>query len=370
MDEAMELITRHHIQALCFEGATLGGIPMESQPMQQLFKAYCNFVVAATRQNKAIEKLLDTFENNGIDYIPLKGSRMRPLYPKPELRTMGDADILIRLEQYESIVPLVQALGYRPYSQTDHDHSWDSKDLFLELHHVLLAPDEVGFTPMQADGWSVAHPVKGCRWGMRTEDEWLYQFGHFVKHYSTGIGIRHVADLWMFLKHHPQMDDAYISERLQKLRLEEFYGNVMGLIKLWFEDGPDNETLQFMNDYIFACGSWGTSQNHQLGDVVKGTTKNESVASQFGKKLVKFLFPGREAVEKTFPVVKKHRWLYVPLLPVRPIYRLFKERSIGKIWLQTARSYESTRVDEKRRQLEMVGLHTSPQAHESKENGE
>ena len=364
LDEAIDLINKHHIQALCFEGATLCGIPMGSSPMQKLFHAYCNFAIVANRQDKAIEKLFKTLEDNGIDYIPLKGSRMRPLYPKPELRTMGDADILIRLEQYEAIVPLVLSLGYRYHSQTDHDYCWTSKDLFLELHHMLLAPDEVAFTPMQADGWSVAHPVIGCRWGMRIEDEWLYQFGHFTKHYSDGIGIRHVADLWMFLKHHPQMDESYITQQLRKLRMEEFYSNVMGLIKLWFEDGPSNETLAFMNDYIFACGSWGTTQTHQLNDVVKGTTKNESIPRQFWRKLIKFLFPGREAVEQTFPVAAKHRWLYVPLLLARPVYRLFKERNIGKIWARTAKSYDTARVDEKRRQLELVGLHTQQQTDE------
>ena len=39
-------------------------------------------------------------EENGIDYLPLKGYNLKKLYPKPELRTMGDADVLIRLADF------------------------------------------------------------------------------------------------------------------------------------------------------------------------------------------------------------------------------------------------------------------------------
>ena len=37
---------------------------------------------------------------------------MKALYPAPELRVMGDADVLIRLEQYEKIVPLMEKMGF------------------------------------------------------------------------------------------------------------------------------------------------------------------------------------------------------------------------------------------------------------------
>lgn len=38
------------------------------------------------------------FDAGGIDYMPLKGSILKDLYPRHEMRMMGDADILIRME--------------------------------------------------------------------------------------------------------------------------------------------------------------------------------------------------------------------------------------------------------------------------------
>ena len=105
IEDAASVIRRHHIASLCYEGAVLCGIPTDSAFMGNLFKRYCATTVKTMRQERAVAKLFQAFETSGIDYIPLKGSRMRPLYPKPELRIMGDADILIRQEQYERIVP-------------------------------------------------------------------------------------------------------------------------------------------------------------------------------------------------------------------------------------------------------------------------
>lgn len=181
---------------------------------------------------------------------------MRPLYPKPELRIMGDADTLFRLEQYERIVPIVMELGYQTYAHTDHDFSFESPDLFLELHHRLLSPEETAYTAVYADGWCMAKPLSGCRWEISLEDEWLYMFDHFTKHYASGIGIRHVSYLWMFLRAYLSMDKAYVNKQLSKLNFGKFYNNVLALIETWFEDGQATEITDYMSNYVFSMVAW------------------------------------------------------------------------------------------------------------------
>lgn len=48
------------------------------------------------RQQHELSVIKSEFEKNGIDYAPIKGSVVREYYPRPELRTMGDADVLIK----------------------------------------------------------------------------------------------------------------------------------------------------------------------------------------------------------------------------------------------------------------------------------
>lgn len=356
IEDAVSVIRRHQIMSLCYEGAALCGIPTDTPFMQKLFQRYCASTLQSMRQGRAVEKLLQAFESSGIDYIPLKGSRMRPLYPKPELRVMGDADILIRLEQYERIVPIVEELGYQPYSQTDHDHSWESKDLFLELHHRLLDREEAAYTAVYADGWKMAKRCTGTRWEMSLEDEWLYMFGHFTKHYASGIGIRHVTDLWMFLQAYPNMDTAYIHKQLSKLKFGEFYNNVLALIYVWFQDAQTTEITEFMTNYVFSCGSWGTDDDKMMSQLAHDAEHKIPLPVQFLKQVWQFFFPPRARLEKTFPVLKEHGWLYPFLALIRPFIRLFGDRGAVKTWFRIAGKYSGEKVDEKREQLEYVGL--------------
>ena len=356
IEEAASVIRLHQIATLCYEGAVICGIPTDTPFMKRLFELYCSATIKTAQQDRAVSKLLQAFETSGIDYIALKGTRMRSLYPKPELRIMGDADILIRSEQYENIVPIVEALGYKPYAQTDHDHSWESQNLFLVLLHRLLDREETAYTAIYADGWQIAKPLSGCRWEMSLEDEWLYMFGHFTKHYSTGIGIRHVADLWMFLQAYPNLDHAYINKQLSKLKFGKFYNNVLALIKLWFEDAHATEITDYMSNYVFSNGSWGTNENHMMTELASDSEKNIPLPIQFLKKVWFFFFPPRARLEKAFPVLKKHGWLYPFLALIRPFVRMFSDRGAVRLWFRLAGDYSGDKVDEKRRQLEYVGL--------------
>lgn len=356
IEDAASVIHNHQIASLCYEGAALCGIPTDTPFMKELFKTYCSVVIKITRQDRAVAKLFKAFEAAGIDYIPLKGCRMRALYPKPEFRLMGDADILIRLEQYESIVPIVKAQGYKRFNESDHDHAWESPDLFLELHHRLLSPSETAYTAIYDDGWSLAKHRRGSCWEMSLEDEWLYMICHFAKHYESGIGIRHVADLWMFLRTYNNLDNAYINKRLSELKFEKFYSNVLALIRLWFEDGKSTEITEFMTDYVFASGCWGTMDAKLESKLFRDTVDNVPRHVQFMKRLFHFFFPPRERLAWFFPVLRKHAWLYPFLALIRPFVRLIEDRHAPKLWLRIAGSYSSDTVDERIKQLEYVGL--------------
>ncbi|MBR4077439.1 MAG: nucleotidyltransferase family protein, partial [Oscillospiraceae bacterium] len=98
--EAYAVAKRHHMSTLLYDGAIRCGIDRGLPVMQKLFQNYVRLMVISERQMAQVEKIATAFQEAGIDYMPLKGTLMKGRYPKPELRVMGDADILIRLEQY------------------------------------------------------------------------------------------------------------------------------------------------------------------------------------------------------------------------------------------------------------------------------
>ena len=194
MDEVLRCMKYHHIDALIYEGATLCGVDATTPAMRTLFARYCKSVQVSVRQMREVARVFRIFEENGIAYMPLKGCNLKALYPRPELRAMGDADILIRVEQYEKIRPFLQALGFTEESESDHELVWQSDGLYLELHKSLIPLHDKDFYGYFGEGWQLAKQEIGMRYSMTAENELVFLFSHFAKHYRDGgIGCRYVG---------------------------------------------------------------------------------------------------------------------------------------------------------------------------------
>ena len=138
MTEVLQQMKSHHISTMLYEGAVCCGVDRADPAMLQLFRQYCKALQISELQMQEIKRIFDAFEKNGIDYMPLKGCKMKSLYPKPELRIMGDADILIRNEQREAIARIMESLGFVQENESDHEWVWTTKGLYLELHKRLI----------------------------------------------------------------------------------------------------------------------------------------------------------------------------------------------------------------------------------------
>ena len=156
--------------------------------------------------------------------MPLKGCIMKAYYPKQELRLMGDADILIRVEQYDKVSSIMKELGFEEREKSDQDYTWHSAFLRVELHKHLMPLGARSFYSYFGDGWVRAHKQKNTRYEMLPEDFFLFIFAHFAKHYRlAGIGCRHVVDLWVFFKSVGLHNNEYVEKELKKLNLFEFF---------------------------------------------------------------------------------------------------------------------------------------------------
>ena len=310
-------IKYHEIVPLTYEGALLCGISKKTPAMNLLFQDYCRFFMRSEEQMQAIGRIYAAFDANKIDYLPVKGCNMKPLYPKPELRVMGDADILIRMEQYSQIVPIMESLGFEATQESDHEYIWRSKELYLELHKRLIPSYNKDFYSYFGDGWRLAKIQEGCRYRMLPEDEFIYLFTHFAKHYRDGgIGCRQVVDLWIFRRAFPQLDEAYIKQELEKLQLFRFYQNICHLIEVWFQDGQADETTDFISDFIFQSGTWGTAHSHVLSSEVKNKKIAGSAKGGKLRTVCSVVFPTALSMQKEFPVLKSAPYLRPVLWPV------------------------------------------------------
>ena len=150
--------------------------------MQRLFSHYCKVMLHSERQMMAIERMFEAFEPNGIPFMPLKGCNMKKLYTKPELRSMGDVDILIHPEDHDRIFPLMEELGFRYNKEDDHVFDWRSPNLHVELHKSLVPITDEDYFSYYGTGWQLGIRGEGSRHDLSIEDAYIFMFTHFARH--------------------------------------------------------------------------------------------------------------------------------------------------------------------------------------------
>lgn len=358
MEDAESLILKHQIVGLAYEGALLCGVAQSDPVMQRLFQLYFQHVIRDQKQTKALEMLFATFEANGVDYLPFKGIDMKKLYPDPAMRPMGDADVLIRMEQYDKIREIMQNLAYVEGKQTGHELIWDCPELHVELHKQLMSSYFPDLQNYYGDGWRFAKSLKNYRYTYSPEEMYIYHFAHLVKHYRRGgIGLRHVIDLWLFKNSNPEMNMEYIETELAHLRLEKFHENVWRMIDSWFNDASTDEITDYLTNFFFTSGSWGNHMNFQrfmaLKDKKQGIADNKTTFA----KVIILLFPRLNSMKEKYPVLRRLPWLLPFMWPVRWGRVLLFRRNYISQARNRLKCTSNKAVSEYEESLHYVGLH-------------
>ena len=214
---AYPMIGRHQVAPLVYEGARLSGLDAAAPVMRQMFRDYCMQTLRSERQMRAVGELRAAFDSAGIEYLFFKGVVLKARYPAPEMRIMGDADVLIRTAQYPAVDGILRELGYEL-----REWQYVSHDLILEPHKLLVDPEDKGDLAVFGDGWALTEPDGEGRPCLSPRAEFAHLVSHLAKHFRTGgVGLRQMIDLWL-------LRDAGESagELLGRLGLTEFYENI------------------------------------------------------------------------------------------------------------------------------------------------
>lgn len=355
-DNALNTAKKHQIIPMLYYGVQYSGIALPTEIMQFLELATFKNISVSQNQLYASEQIYKAFDENGIDYMPLKGSVLKYIYPKPEMRPMGDADILIKNEQTEKINAVISNLGYvkNESHKGDYDTVWDKKGvLHLELHWNIVSPINRVYYKYFQSGWQFARKVNNDsrKYEMAPEDNLVYLFTHFANHYRYGgIGIRHLTDFYVFIMKNPDLDNKKIESALSEMGLLQFYKNVLNTADVWFNGKKNTEITDFITDKIFSGGSYGTQAAHALSSETRiSGAKNKN-------RLIRRIFPSRNNMEHNFPIVKK----YPALIPFLWVFRwvralLFRRNNI-KAEYKNIKNISSSQIEKYSEELKYVGL--------------
>ena len=348
---AVKIAKAHQISTLVCFGAKTCKLADELAMDRLLADAY-KFTLISEAQTELTEKIKTAFEQEYIDYMLLKGANIKSIYPSPEMRMMSDIDILIKQSQYDKISKIMLSLGFNEIIQSDHELIWQKDKLMVELHKRLIPSYNKDFYAYFGEGWQLAKKQENtCCHKLSAEDEFVFIFTHLAKHYrDAGIGLKHFVDVFLLLEN-TKLNKEYVLDALKKLKLDEFYINVIKTLNAWFNGGQEDEITTLITKTVFSGGAYGKGENNILSQAVKADKKGFKI-----KKVLSLMFLPLKKMQKRYACLNKLPILLPVFWVVRWVqFLLFKRKNFNR-QMQQIKNATNQKINEYQLNLNTVGL--------------
>ena len=319
---------------------------------------YKEILVRDANRTYELEVLKTEFEKNNIDYILLKGSVTKHLYPDTSMRVMSDADILYRNGDLKLIDQIFESCGYKLYKKEPKEVSYLKPEVKIKFEMQTQLVDEgyeLWFNYLSNIWSKCIQSGNSNEYYMKDEDFYLYHIIHMAKHFkNSGIGLTHLMDVYIINKSYTKMDWEYLAKELEILKLKTFEYNIRHLALRWFDNETitDNElehTLNLLGKYIFYGGAFGIITQQEVNAIV---SRNDTKISWRKK-----IFPNLNIMIDYYgSVLKKHRWL-LPLYWIRlNCKRLFLEHKKLKDSINRLNNISCKRIETTKELMNRCGL--------------
>ncbi len=270
-----------------------------------------------SKNRHTFEYISEIFNNEGIEFVPLKGALMKKMYPESWLRSSCDIDILVREGDFKKAVSALSNADFKTKGKLNyHDISLIYDDTNVELHFSIkenikgldIWLEKVWDNVVKADGTML----------LETNDYFTFHhIAHMMHHFVTGgCGIRPFIDFWILRRNKFFNEDAVL-ELCRKSGLFEFYSAVCKTVSVWFEGAASSSMTDDIREYVFYGGVYGNYPNNEAVNTVNSGGKVRNV--------IHSAFPRYENMCVFYPVLKK-----IPvLLPFYYLHRVYI-KTIGR----------------------------------------
>jgi hypothetical protein len=179
----------------------------------------------------------------GEDFLVIKGADYGwRLYPSPELRPMGDIDILVPRERFGDVIRRVTAAGHAHHSSrlvdrsaSNPDYAFDLGDVTLEVHQAIVHRSRAKIDEHAIWADRVPHSVAGIdTWRASDVDALLISVMNIAKEDLATPLIRYL-DLWLMLRRDPALFAAG-RRRARSWRMVNAFDAVMRATSSMFPD--------------------------------------------------------------------------------------------------------------------------------------
>lgn len=307
-----KLSVRNAVQGILYLAVQRGAVTLSAETEAKLQKSYMTVLAREATQQEEIEYIRNAFNEENIEFMFLKGTHLKSLYPVPEMRFMVDMDILVKEESMNKGGKLILARGFTQEMNNGKDIVLIKKPfLTIELHKMLFVEDYFMHDYFKSV-WNRVELVNGFEYKMPVNDLYVYTLAHLAEHYlEAGSCFRPLMDLYLMEKIYSKLDFEYINEQFEKIGIEKFAVKIRQLCKCAFDGAKYNDDLITMENYIV----FGAPVNNasEVSKIVR-THKSKS------QRLVESAFPNLKHMKLKYPILEK-----LPiLLPFFWVVRFFE----------------------------------------------
>ena len=315
-------------------------------------EAYFSTIAITTIRDEAMKSVIELLSKNGIDHLLFKGYVVKDLYTVPELRTFGDIDFAIRLEDRAKCNELMQQNGFRLLDDWEPVYSYEYELEHYEVHTELLDSnlnERMDYKAYFSDFWIHAQKIDKHTYVLAPEYHLLYLLMHIAKHlYGSGAGIRMYLDIAFFIKHYrEQIDWQHFQGEIEKLKLSDFVNTVFSAVEEWFAiKSPialmpkDSAFLDKFTEFTLNGGVFGFVDKSSVVNQLRKNADERSINRS------------TTLLNRTFPPVKhmKARYTYLQtkpwLLPVAWVHRFFKKKGTTVGYIREGKELLTMNQDE------------------------
>lgn len=288
----------------------------------KLLKEYKLSAVRNSEQEREIELIRKDFTKNRIDFMLLKGTHLKSLYPSPDLRFMVDMDILVHEKDTEKAYSIIESHGLTKKMESDKDFVFiKAPFLTVEVHKSLFHPSNPFYSHFLS-AFEKAVKISENEYKMADNDLYVYTLAHLCEHYlEAGSCFRPCMDLYLIEKE-CSLDFDYIEKEFEALGIAEFAEKIRRLTKCMFEGAPSDETLKLIENYI-VFGAPVKNAEEAARSALTNTKKS--------KRIISILFPKLRHMKHRYSILNRLPFLLPFFWIIRIVALVFsKDKRINK----------------------------------------
>lgn len=289
--------------------------------------------IISMSQGMELTRISQAFEEALIKNQPMKGAILRVYYPEPEMREMGDIDILVQDCDMDHVQHILEGLQYEFVKKESHHDIYLKKSvLMVEVHRCLYDAKVDGGQSSYFGTFERSHRREGYQvtYEFSKEDFYIYMIAHMAKHfYKRGCGIRNLVDIYVYRERfHNSLDEEYMRREFEKCGLTQFVIHMEKLTNIWLGGEEGTDFYDDLFEYLMNCGIYGLDQNG-----IWNKFGNEKI---LGNKISKiqlkrwYYFPPYRYMKEYYPWLEKASFLLPVAWCLRAFGGIFAHKGIHK----------------------------------------